>query len=309
MSEEPTRKQRRALIIEETNRIIAEYTTRLTIRQIYYRLVSKHIIHNTVSQYKYLDGLLVDARWNGQVKFSAIEDRTRAFLGGDEDLETPQECFDKWYGAFKNCYSYFDLPRWKDQEYYIEVWLEKQALQGLFQQVTEDLKVTLFPCRGYPSLTKLYEAAGRLIQEGGNKQVKILYFGDFDPSGEDILRQIQKDLTKFGVNFEFEKIAILKEQIDEYEIPPFPAKTSDPRYEGFVAEHGDEAVELDAIDPKILQNIIRESVGSYFDEDTYSEIQGEEEEGREAISGMISEALKAEPEKREPKAKKKRRRK
>jgi len=279
-------------LIEETNKVISEYTTRLTIRQIFYRLVSKHIIANTVREYGYLDKVLVDARWDGRVKFLSIEDRTRQFIGEDEELHTPEETFQGWLTAFLNCYKYHKLPMWLDQEKYVEVWLEKQALQGLFDEITRRYNVTLFPCRGYPSLTKLYESAIRISDKEEGKDVLILYFGDFDPSGEDIPRKIQEDLERLGRSFEMRKIAITKEQIEEYNIPPLPAKTSDPRYASFVETHGDEAVELDAIDPKVLQDLIREALEEEFDQGIREEVISREEEEQEQVKKMIEEALK-----------------
>lgn len=279
-------------IIEQTKNIIAQYTTKLTVRQIYYRLVSKHVIPNIQSQYQYLVKTLVSARWQNLIKFSDIEDRTRQFLGRDEPLKTPGETFQSWYNAFKTCDEYHDLPRWLDQPKYIEVWLEKQALQGLFYEITNPQKVTLFPCRGYPSLTKLYESASRIHFGSEGRAIMILYFGDYDPSGEDINRKIEEDLLRFGLSFSIEKIAITKEQIEEYEIPPMPAKESDPRYADFVATHGDVAVELDAIDPDALQKIVKEAIEKHFDEEIYEEVQVRQEQEREEIQEMVEKVLK-----------------
>jgi len=295
-------KGKKEVLIAETAKVISGYTTRLTIRQIFYRLVSKHIIENTVGEYKYLDKVLVDARWDRKIRFRDIEDRTRQFIGGDEELSSPESTFTSWLNAFKNCSRYHTLPYWLDQENYIEVWLEKQALQGIFQEVTDKWKVRLFPCRGYPSLTKLYEASGNLQSEGEGKNVKILYFGDYDPSGEDIPRKIEEDLQRFGINFEIHKVAILKEQIEEYNIPPFPAKTSDPRYAKFAETHGDEAVELDAIDPKDLAEIIHSAIRDEFDTSVREEVEDRQTEERKQIEAMVRKVLK--PEKKTKKRKK-----
>jgi len=285
---------KKALLVAETLKVIKEYTSKLTVRQIYYRLVSRHIIKNIQQEYKYLVGALVDARWNREIPFSAIEDRTRMFIGGDDSPTDPKSHFEQWLNAFKNCANYYDLPHWSDQQEYVEVWLEKQALQGVFDEVIKEWKVTLFPCRGYPSLTKLYEAAMRLkaVQRTG-RAIKILYFGDYDPSGQDIPRKVEEDLTKFGIDLELEKIAITKEQIEKYEIPPFPAKTSDPRFAKFAAEYGEDAVELDAIDPKVLQEIIRESITGQFDQAIRDEVEERQEKEREEIQNKVEAALKA----------------
>ena len=156
----------------------------------------------------------------------------------------------------------------------------------------DEWHVTLFPCRGYPSLTKLYESAVRIKQNSGGKPIHILYFGDYDPSGEDIIRSVREDLTRFGIDFEIEKIAILQEQIEEYNIPPMPAKTSDPRYAKFVAEHGEDAVELDAIEPDKLQEIIGDSISKKFDEATRESVEERQDEEREEIQILVDGTLK-----------------
>jgi hypothetical protein len=283
---------KKAAIVEETKQIIAQYKTRLTIRQIYYRLVSKHIISNTSSQYKYLVKILVDARWNRQIPFNVIEDRTRQFIGEDYELVAPKDYFQQWLSAFKECQNFHSLPVWLEQETYVEVWLEKQALQGIFQEVTDQWKITLFPCRGYPSLTKIYESARRIKNRSNGKPVEILYFGDYDPSGEDIIRAIENNLSGFDIEFEIRKIAILDEQISEYNIPPMPAKTSDPRYARFIAEHGEDAVELDAIDPDDLKQIIENSITERFDQTIRETIEARQIKERKQIGRMISKVLK-----------------
>ena len=239
---------KRDMIIGAAAKVIKEYTTRLTVRQVYYRLVSKHLIENKMGEYHAVVNALTWARKNGEIRYQDIEDRTRQFIGGDRDDDTPLEHFDAAKRYFENCAKYFHLPHWKGQPVYVEVWLEKQALAALFEQVTDEWHVRLAPCRGYPSLTYLWEGSQNLntIED---REIVILYFGDFDPSGQDIPRYIEQSLTEdLGVdtsNMTFLKVAITPEQIKAYKIPPMPVKHSDSRAAKFTAEHGeDSAVEL-----------------------------------------------------------------
>lgn len=274
-------------LIAETKHVISQYDTRLTLRQIYYRLVSAHIIKNSMNEYKYLSKVLVDARLNRQVPFRAIEDRTRGAVGGDVELQDPDESIGRAIRRVKEAYRYYSVPHWLNQDTYVEVWLEKEALSGIFSGVTDGESVTLCTCRGYPSLTFMYEAYARLSNIADGRQIQILYFGDFDPSGEDIYRHVKDMFDTFGISAEFEKIAITQDQIKKYNIPPMPTKRSDARSAGFIAEHGDIAVELDALDPDVLEKLIEDSITDYFDDDIYTETMKKQKEDRDYIMTEI----------------------
>ena len=287
---------KREKIVAEAQRVIKQYTTRLTIRQIYYRLVSVHMIENKATEYQAVVKALKWARLNDVIPYDNIEDRTRAFIGGDHEEDTPDNHFETAKSYLENCWKYFKYPRWLNQPNYVEVWLEKQALAALFEQVTDDLKVRLAPCRGYPSLTFLWEGS-RHLNRVEDKEIKILYFGDFDPSGLDIPRYIEQRFTEdLGIDtarLSFEKIAITQEQISQYDIPPMPAKTTDSRSAKFIEEHGSvSAVELDALDPNVLQKLIREAIGEYFDEAIGGETMDSEAAAQQEIRGMIAKSLK-----------------
>lgn len=279
--------KKKDLLIQEVLKVIKDYTTKLTLRQIYYRLVARLIIPGNINEYKYLSRVLVDARLSGEIPFEVMEDRTRGFTEGDVEEETPEDHFSSAKRYLATCYQYFNLPSWKYQPCYIEVWLEKQALSALFGEITDRRKVILAACVGYPSLTFLYEATKRL-QGIMDKSIKILYFGDFDGSGEDIYRYIQETfLDKFGIDADFEKIALNLEQIKEYDLPTMPTKKSDSRTAKHIANFGDVAVELDALEPDVLQEMINSSIQENFDEKIYQKVQREEAAKRRKVKKMI----------------------
>lgn len=195
---------RKSVLIPAVQKILSEYNIKLTIRQVFYRLVTVGILRNTVSQYNLLDGALTKARWDGKIPFTAFEDRVRAFQGGEDSyydepedvFESAKESYESAEETFKNSYGYFDLPYWWNQPKYVEVWLEKDALAGLFQQVTNRRHVRLAPCREYPSVSFLYEGAQHLRTVPEDKEIVILYFGDYDVRGVDIQRHITETLVK-----------------------------------------------------------------------------------------------------------------
>lgn len=308
-------KDDRTNLIQRVRAIIAEYgTMRLTLRQIYYRLVASQFFANALSSYQWLSRELVDARKRGYVPFEAIEDRTRGLedgyvtrfgttsvanrrysftLRGDV---SDRDAFTGFYDLLRTLDENYELPLWWKQPKFVQVWVEKQALAALFEEVTSPEGVDLAVCRGYPSLTFLWEAANVLrenvLGDIDERKIEILYFGDFDPSGADIERYVGETLVEFGLSANVTRVAITREQIDEYEIPPAPAKTSDARYASFVEREGVAwQVELDAIEPRTLQTLIRDAILGERDASALGRRTRELRRRRARIRTWIDEAL------------------
>lgn len=281
---------------------------KMTLRQIYYQLVARGIIENTRSQYKRLSEALVFARENGIIPWESMEDRTRDVVGGSTTkvlwASDPSWIFEgyDWTGdgddprtkfeGVKESVNHMDvrMPRWWNQEWYVEIWLEKQALEGVFYSVTRGLEVLLMPGRGYSSATFLQQAAER-FRGISSRKIAILYFGDFDPSGMDIERYaMEKIQDVHGIEFDvFDRVALVKEQIDNYNLPHAPAKTSDSRHDKFVEEHGEGVVELDALPVNVLKNIIRNSISRYFSKDSFQQRENELEMRKNEFYDLMSD--------------------
>ena len=139
--------------------------------------------------------------------------------------------------------------------------------------------------KGYAGWTVLNENANRLFEvqlTQGDKQIHVLYFGDLDPSGEDMDRHLVEALSYFELysyTVDFERVAVTQDQIDEYGLPPTPEDSEtldkldkESRKDGFIDKHGELiAVGLDAllaIVPDEFKKLVQESVDQYFDEDT-----------------------------------------
>lgn len=167
--------------------------------------------------------------------------------------------------------------RWENQDYYPEVLIEKKALQGVFERPCRRKDVTMGACKGYPSLTFLYDMRGRMLeaQEAG-KKIVILYFGDYDPSGEDIPRSLGENLERMGVrNVEVRRMALMEDQVIEWGLPPAPVKSTDSRTANW---DGIGQVELDAVDPNKLQEMVTEAIDTLFDEGKHEELMEQEQE-------------------------------
>lgn len=255
---------------------------RMTLRQLYYQLVSKDILPNRQNEYAKLSRILTDARMTGQVDWEFIEDRIRI-------PKFPNQ-FDDISDAMNTITSVYRLDRWKDQEHYVEVWVEKDALSGVLEPITREYHTHLLVNRGYSSASAMHDSALRIraMAEYG-KKCHILYFGDHDPSGEDMVRDINDRMTTFGCDVDVEKIALTMDQIRQYNPPPNPAKMSDPRSGDYIAQHGDESWELDALPPNVLVQLVRDNITSYLDQDAYDKIIEQEDEDKEKMKDLGKE--------------------
>lgn len=263
-------------LIEEAHNVLQEYNP-MTLRQIYYQLVSRHVIDNKRSEYQRLSGALVKARQESLIPWEWIEDRVRRpqVVGMWQDLPAFLE-------TVKNAYR---KNIWDKQPVYTEVWLEKDALSGIFSDITEEYGVTLVVGRGYNSWSAYREAALRFKNQ--RKPVSILYFGDFDPSGLDIVRALQESLNFFGISPEIEKIALTIQDITDYDLPPDFTKKTDSRSAKFIKKYGDLAVELDALPLPALQEKIRASIANKLDMAALKEIQVLESQERKELADLL----------------------
>lgn len=267
----------RADLIDKANEIITEYQNagyRLTLRQLYYQFVSRNWITNTERSYKNLGNCISDARLAGLIDWDAIEDRVRVPRMASEwqDVESLVE----------SAIAAYRLPRWKGQENYVELWVEKDALAGVLEPLSQRYHVTLMVNRGYSSQSAMYESAVRFKQKK-KRRLHLLYLGDHDPSGEDMVRDVADRLVTFGAPVNVRKIALTMAQVEEYNPPPNPAKMSDSRAQAYVDQHGAESWEVDALPPNVLEDLIREAIEDLFDADLMDEIKDQEEKDKEAL--------------------------
>lgn len=271
----------KALLIEQANRIIAEYAAQgfeLTLRQLYYQFVARGVIPNTQNDYKNLGTLISDARLAGLIDWESIVDRTRG-VRALQHWERPGDMV----GAAA---SQFNLDRWRDQPYRPEVWIEKDALVGIFERVCNELDVPLFSCRGYTSQSEMWVAAQRLLAYQGQDQKPVIFhFGDHDPSGQDMSRDIRDRLKLFtGGKFYFKRLALNMDQVEQYSPPPNPTKISDSRAEAYIAEYGNESWELDALEPTVLADLARTAILGIADKGKLSDTMDRQAECRKQLS-------------------------
>jgi len=215
--------------LEKINEIISDYQAqgyKLTLRQLYYQLVSRNVIANHDREYKKLSRVLTDGRMSGIVDWDAIEDR----------LRVPQNVYsvNDIYEALQDTIDQYRLKRQEGQKNHIEVWVEKDAISNVLKRVTQKYGINILVNRGYGSVTAMKDAYERYvwrIRKGQN--AVILYLGDHDPSGLDMIRDISKRVNEMldyhAYSCQVVPIALTMEQIKEHDPPPNPAKLTDSR--------------------------------------------------------------------------------
>ncbi len=249
-------------IIEHAAEITEDYKRRgfvLTLRQLYYQFVQRNLLPNKQSEYKRLGSIVDDARQAGLLDWSTIEDRTR-------NVKKPS-VWASPESILRAVAEQYQEDPWRNQEYRPEVWIEKDALMGVIEGVCEELRVPYFACRGYASQSEIY-AAGKRFQEQRRKGFKpiVFYLGDHDPSGIHMPQDVAGRLQLFSRNYvEVRRLALNMEQIEEYNPPPNPAKDTDSRFEGYQEEFGDDSWELDALDPDVINDLIRDALDDIID--------------------------------------------
>lgn len=286
----------KADLMTASSEIIDEfYPDKMTLRQVYYQLVSRLILENKQTAYKRLSAVLVEARETGIVDWDAIEDRSRHILGRPSlneisDAEDSASSIVSYVETSQGIHA----DKWLYQDWYVEVWLEKQALEGVFDSVTGSMEVVLMPGRGYSSATFLKQAAERMQEAlAENKKLAVLYFGDYDPSGMDIERYVEEKMVDHGIHLNhFSRVALTLEQIEEHNLPPVPAKKTDSRRDAFVEVHGDMAVELDALNVKVLKALIKDAIDEFWSEDAYERRRDERNERVEDYRRRLVQGIK-----------------
>jgi hypothetical protein len=231
----------------------------MTLRQVHYRLVSRDdVVHpNTKSTYKTLSGCLRDDRLSGEVEWEWMEDRLRE----PHDMRM-------WDGLgdyFQEIRRAYRRQVWSTQPRYVEAWCEKDALSSIFAEEVDRYRVTLNIGRGYDGWSSIKEAAERYryweVVHG--LQTTVLYFGDFDPSGEDMHRSLQERFAQLGVYPDMSKLALT--HADTQRLPFNFTKVTDSRAPAFIEKYGNLAVELDALPAEELRERIRSGFGRSMD--------------------------------------------
>ncbi|HMS40593.1 MAG TPA: hypothetical protein PKE69_10225 [Pyrinomonadaceae bacterium] len=244
----------------------------MTLRQLFYRLVSNGTIGKKETEYSSLANLTKNMRMNGELPFEWFADNTRWQRNprSYSSLERGVEIFAEAYRR--------DI--WNSQTNYVEIWLEKDALAGVVYDVTAEFDVPLMVSRGYSSLSYLHGGAMQI--EAIDKPTYIYYFGDYDPSGRDIPRDIETKLRTFApdADINFQIVGVTPKQIEILKLQTRPTKKTDSRSKNFEGE----SVEVDAIPPGILRSMVRQVIERNINKHQLEQAKLIEQEEREIIT-------------------------
>lgn len=244
-------------IVKRAKLIVESYDTGVTLRQLYYRLVSEGLIPNRQQAYKKLSEKTAQARREGW--FPALIDRTREI-----------ERFNYWLSAddaMADAVESFRLDRTEGQEWSVYLGVEKHGMSVQLMHWFGKLGIPVLALGGYSSQT-FVDQVRRHVESYGRPSL-LLYAGDFDASGVDIDRDFEDRTDIFDEVF---RVALNSKQIDEYKLPPMPGKHTDSRSASFILAHGDLIqVELDALPPEELRKLYQTALDRYWDGDAYKE--------------------------------------
>lgn len=281
---EPVNFRRSTLeIIELANQIAMQYARmgfNLTLRQLYYQFISRDFFPNTERSYNKLGRTINDARMAGLFDWNYIQDRGRTAYGtGWPNHETPDAP-----DVIRDAQYSMSVDLWQDQDYRVEVWVEKQALEEVVQRAANQFRVGYFACKGYVSQSEMWAAGRRLgdVVTENNQRPLVIHLGDHDPSGIDMTRDVGERLSLFAeTEVEIRRIALNMDQIDEFNPPPNPAKMTDSRFASYAEEYGTESWELDALRPEQLVSLITREISTVLDREKFDARKAEERELRE----------------------------
>lgn len=272
-------------LLEHCLEILDRYSKQgydLSLRQLYYQLVAGNYVENTERSYKNVGNLISDARLAGLIDWDMIKDRGRE-CQIPVHWKNPGELVAISARIFR-------LNRWEGQPRYVEVMVEKQALEGVLEPVCQELHVPFTANKGYSSSSALYEAGKRLHTEHLNgRECVVIYLGDHDPSGIDMTRDVRDRLELFaGTEVRVERIALNMEQIEELNPPENPAKLTDSRAESYIERFGTTSSwELDAIEPAQLADLVRNAIEDERVESLWKKVMKREAAMRKELDQFV----------------------
>ncbi len=284
-------------LIDTINDVLDDYSSQgydLSLRQVYYQLVSKNVVPNTEQSYKRIGNIVSDARLAGLMDWEMIVDRGREAVSNSH-WDSPADVIQSAAQSFR-------IDLWENQPTYVEVMVEKQALEGVLIPVCEKLDVTFTANKGYSSSSAMYEAGKRIANTVHSRtrntpakktmspRVVVFYLGDHDPSGIDMTRDVEERLSLFaGRAVDVRRVALNMDQVRLYKPPPNPAKMTDSRAAEYVKAYGTSSWELDAIEPRRLARLVEDAVKSVRDDALWNAATARQKTMRDDLKKMATE--------------------
>ncbi len=233
--------------------ILGEYDERISIRHLFYRCANAGLIEKTENAYGQLRGHLVKWRKERLIPFSAFSDGTRYYYG--------QDVFNNLGEYIQHCATFYRLNLWQHSDYYVQIWVEKDAIGAAVDRLAREWNLLTFICRGDPSLSALADAAETFKRKrtSGYKSV-ILYLGDYDESGLAIPKTIRDTFRNhFDCDVEVIRVGVNGDHIKRYDLPTRPAKGNRR------GESVEFAVDIDAMKPGDIRELLKKEIETFID--------------------------------------------
>lgn len=283
-------------LLAKINSIMEQYAGEgydVSLRQLFYLLAGHGHIPKTEKSYKNLGNLVSNARLAGLIDWDMIRDRSRGVIHGTHCESIPDIISRMKYG--------FAVDMWRRQPAYVEVFVEKQSLEGVLEPVCGELDVPFSSNKGYSSSSAYYDASKRYLAAAhAGKELHVIYLGDHDPSGLDMSEDIDNRFTRFiqtvldgeifseeelaGIDprpHELHRLALNMDQVRSMRLQSSPAKMKDPRANEYVRRFGtQDTYELAAIEPRVLASLVRDAVNGLIDRELWDEDKARETKGR-----------------------------
>jgi hypothetical protein len=291
------------VVVRDVRSILNEYAHYgpMTARQIFYRMVGQYGYDKTEKAYKRLCEYLVRARRAGLIPFSSIRDDGTIQEGGG-GWHSPTS----FWNTVDRIAEDYERDRLQNQEAEIELWCEAAGMVPMLVNMTEEWHIPIFSTGGFSSVTVTYEAAQRIARR--SKPTIFLHIGDYDPSGESIFESMSQDIGAFvagelGLRYDRysgevedkftpRRVALTEDQVDEHDLPTAPPKSSDSRSAKWIGD----TTQAEALPPTLLDEIVKDAITDYIDEDKLDEIKKQSREERELILEKLEEAKAAFPD-------------
>ena len=270
------------VLVEQVRTVLAAYSAHLpvTIRQVFYRLVSTVGFPKTEEAYERLCTVLTRARRAGLLAWDDFRDDgfTRR---ESRSWSSPAD----WAEAVLQSARGYRLDRQSDQERRLVVWCEAGGMVPQLVRVAGDYSVPVFSSGGFDSVTAKHEVA---VELAGLGETTILHVGDHDPSGVHMFGSLDEDVRSFldglgaGGRVAFVRLAVTPEQVDELDLPTSPPKKSDRR--SFTGD----TVQAEAIPPDELARIVRGAILDRLDADVLETVLDRETAQRTRLVDHVS---------------------
>ena len=292
---------------EAAHDVLAGTPYAMTLRQLYYALVSTGAIPKSEAAYGKLKRLMRDLREDGTVPWDWLVDHTRSVF--------QPRTWDGIEGLLADSARLYRRDLMRSQDVAIQLWAESDSIGSVIAQVADRYTIPTFIGRGYAARGYLWSAARDAVAaHRAGKDVVILHVGDFDPSGEDIFRDVVETLRVYAwaiaerrpaaevrgylrsigqgasINGEmaaaelvamtdwldFDRLALTPDQIEEYDLPARPPKASDVRTAKFT---GTGTVEVEALPVVVLLQVVEDAIEYQIDPDALAAAKVAEEFG------------------------------